>query len=162
VKDGQEEYIKKFKTELAMMMGRKQSIHRNCVPEGVTRSEFFALHQIWTGMNENPEKKWIHVSDLAKRMNIALSAASRMLNSLEERGLIYREIDPKSRRNICVSLTEDGEKLWKKCSGGMSDLLERVIIGMGEEDASKLIELWKRFTELMEKEVDSMMKEKDM
>ena len=115
MKDGQEEYIKKFKTELAMMMGRKQSIHRNCVPEGVTRSEFFALHQIWTGMNENPEKKGIHVSALAKRMNIALSAASRMLNSLEERGLIYREIDPKSRRNICVSLTEDGEKLWKKC-----------------------------------------------
>ena len=44
----------------------------------------------------------------------------------------------------------------------MSDLLERVIISMGEEDASKLIELWKKFTELMEKEVESMMKEKDM
>jgi DNA-binding MarR family transcriptional regulator len=162
VKDGQEEYIKKFKSELAMMMGRKQSIHKNCVPEGITRSEFFALHQIWVSMNEDPEKKGIHVSDLAKRMNIALSAASRMLNSLEERGLIYREIDPKSRRNICVFLTEEGEKLWKKCSEGMSDLLERVVIGMGEEDASKLIELWKKFTELMEKEVDLKMKEKDM
>jgi len=44
----------------------------------------------------------------------------------------------------------------------MSDLLERVVIGMGEEDACKLIELWKKFTELMEKEVDLMMKEKDM
>jgi hypothetical protein len=44
----------------------------------------------------------------------------------------------------------------------MSDLLERVIIGMGEEDASKLIELWKKFSELMEKEVDLMMKEKDL
>ncbi|MDR2024129.1 MAG: MarR family transcriptional regulator [Hungatella sp.] len=154
MKAGQEEYIKKFKSELATMMGRKQNIHRNCVPEGVTRSEFFALHQIRISMNENPEKKGIHVSDLAKRMNIALSAASRMLNSMEERGLICREIDPKSRRNICVSLTEEGEKLWKKCSESMSDLLERVIIGMGEEDASKLIELWKKFSELMEKEVD--------
>ena len=160
MRNEQEEYIKKFKAELAMMMGSKQRIHRNCMPEGITKSEFFALHQIQTGMNESPENKGIHVSDLAKKMNIALSAASRMLNTLEERGLVYREIDPKSRRNICVFLTEEGENMWKKCSGMMSQLLERVIIGMGEDDACKLIELWKRFSDLMEKEVDQMMKEK--
>ncbi|GLC79074.1 MarR family winged helix-turn-helix transcriptional regulator [Lacrimispora brassicae] len=160
MRNEQEEYIKKFKAELAMMMGSKQRIHRNCMPEGITKSEFFALYQIQTGMNESPENKGIHVSDLAKKMNIALSAASRMLNTLEKRGLVYREIDPKSRRNICVSLTEEGENMWKKCSGMMSELLERVIVGMGEDDACKLIELWKRFSDLMEKEVDQMMKEK--
>lgn len=160
MRNEQEEYIKKFKAELAMMMGSKQRIHRNCMPEGITKSEFFALYQIQTGMNESPENKGIHVSALAKRLNIALSAASRMLNALEERGLVYREIDPKSRRNICVSLTEEGEKMWKKCSENMSGLLERVIIAMGEEDASKLIELWRKFSELMEKEVNLMMKEK--
>ncbi len=161
MKDGQEEYIKKFKSELAMMMGSKQRIHRNCMTEGITQSEFFALHQIRTAMNENPESRGIHVSALAKRLNIALSAASRMLNTLEERGLVYREIDPKSRRNICVFLTEEGENMWKKCSETMSGLLERVIIAMGEEDASKLIELWKKFSQLMEKEVNLMVKEKE-
>ncbi len=161
MKDGQEEYIKKFKEELAMMMGSKQKVHKNCMPEGITRSEFFALHQIRGGMNENPENKGIHVSDLAKSLNIALSAASRMLNTLEERGLVYREIDPKNRRNICVFLTQEGENMWKKCSGMMSELLERVIMGMGEEDACKLIKLWKRFSELMEKEVNLIMKDKD-
>ncbi len=161
MKTGQGEFLKKFKSDLAMMMGSKQRIHRGCIPEGVTQSEFFALHQIWNAMKENPESSGIHVSDLAKRLNIALSAASRMLNSLEEKGLIYREIDPKSRRNICVFLTEDGENMWKKCSETMSGLLERVIAAMGEEDACKLIELWKRFTELMEEEVNSMVKEKE-
>lgn len=160
MKDGQDEYIKKFKSELALMMGSKQRISRNCVHEGLTRGEFFALQQIRASMNENPDKKGIHVSALAKRLNIALSAASRMLNALEERGLVCREMDPKSRRNICVSLTEEGEEIWKKCSESMGELLERVIISMGEEDASQLIKLWKRFSELIEKEVDLMMTEK--
>lgn len=161
MKDKNEEYKKKFKKEITTMVGKKQSISKKLLPEGMTRLEFFALIQIRETMNEDLDNKGIHVSDLAKKMDILLSSASRTLSALEKRGLIYREIDRENRRNIRVFLTEKGEKTCEKCFVTQNKLIERVIDHMGKEDMDTLIKLWKRFSNLLEKEVDLIIEEKN-
>lgn len=161
LKDEGKEYVKRLKKELVLMMGKKRALHKLPLTGGLTRLEIFALQQIWEAMNESPGQKGVHVSVLAKRMDIMLSSASRTLNTLEEKGLIYREIDSKSRRNICVSLTKEGEGARERCVNTMSRLTERVIERMGAEDMERLLELWRRFSDLIEEEAGLMEEKKE-
>lgn len=158
MQDGKKEYLKRLKEEMTAMSRRKQGLDKVPIMEGLTRLEALALQQIWVVMNEDPEKKGIYVSDLAKRMRVMPPSASRTLKTLEERGLIYREADPQSRRNTCISLTEKGEEVREKCMETIGALMERVIDRMGKDDMEKLIELGKRFSGLMEEEINLMKK----
>lgn len=151
-----DEYIKEIKTELAVMVGKLRKVNKGILTHGMSRLELFALQQIHENRNEGEEKKGIRVSTLAKKMDILLSSASRTLNSLEEQGLIYKEIDPASRRNVCLFLTEKGERVREKSLENMNVLIEKVIDQMGEEDMSQLAKLWKQFADLVEKEVNDM------
>lgn len=156
MKDEKKEYIKNLKAEITMMMGKKQRINKNFLLEGLTRLELFALEQIHEAKSEEAESRGIRVSDLAKRMDILQSSASRVLNTLEERDLIYREIDPENRRNIRVFLTEKGERTRFKCYKNLNELLERIVEEMGAEEMDRLLASWKRLSDLLEQEVTAM------
>lgn len=158
MQDEKNEYLKWLKEEITSMSRRKQGLDKMPIMEGLTRLEALALQQIWVVMKANPEKKGIYVSELAKRMRVMLPSASRTLKTLEERGLIYREADPESRRNTCISLTKKGEEVRAKCMEAIGTLMERVIDRMGKEDMEKLIELAKRFSGLIEEEINLMKK----
>ena len=154
-----DEYIKKVKTHLAVMMGKGRKIDKIFLSQGLTRLELFAIQQIYQATNGDQENKGIYVSVLAKNMDIVLSSASRTLNSLEKRGLISRKIDPKNRRNIFVMLTEKGEFVRKQCLENVNLLVSRIVDDMGMEDMEQLIILWNRFIDQMDKEVNEMTEE---
>lgn len=161
MENNQEEYIKHFKMELTGMMGKAQRTNKNCIFDGITHGEFQALQYIWAVKNEKADNKGIYVSDLAKGLQIASPAASRMLNTLEDRGLICREIDSKNRRNIYVSLTEKGEETRKQSFQNLNELIDRVILEMGKDDICKLMELWKKFSQLIVKEINLIEKKQE-
>lgn len=158
MQDEKNECLKKLKEEMTSMWRRKQGLDKVPITEGLTRLEALALQQIWTVTKTDPEKKGIYVSDLAKRMRVMPPSASRTLKTLEERGLVYREADPESRRNTCISLTEKGEEVRAKCMEAIGALMERVIDRMGKEDMEKLIELGNRLSGLVEEEINLMKK----
>lgn len=154
-----DDYVKKIKTELAVMMGKGRKIDKIFLSQGLTRLELFAMQQILEATKENKENKGIHVSALAKKMGIVLSSASRTLKSLEKQGLISRRIDPSNRRNVCVVSTEKGERVKKQSLEEVNLLMERVATAMGREEMDQLMVLWKRFADQVEKEVNDMMEE---
>ncbi|MDK2968007.1 MarR family transcriptional regulator [Lacrimispora sp.] len=154
-----DEYIKKVKTHLAVMMGKGRKIDKIFLSQGLTRLELFAIQQIYQATNGDQENKGIYVSVLAKNMDIVLSSASRTLRSLEKQGLISRKIDPENRRNICVMLTKKGEFVRKQCLENVNLLVSRVVDDMGMEEMDQLIVLWNRFIDQMDKEVNKMTEE---
>lgn len=154
-----ENYIKKVKTHLVVMMGKGRKIDKIFLSQGLTRLELYAIQQIYEATKGDKEHKGIYVSVLAKNMDIVLSSASRTLNSLEKRGLISRKIDPDNRRNICVMLTDKGDLVRRQCLEKVNLLVSRVVDGMGMEDMEHLMVLWSRFVDQMEKEVNDMTEE---
>lgn len=154
-----DEYVKKIKIELAVMMGKGRKIDKIFLSQGLTRLELFAMQQILEATKENKENKGIYVSALANKMGILLSSASRTLKSLEKQGLITRQIDPSNRRNVCVIPTEKGERVKKQCLEEVNLLMDRVATAMGKEEMDQLMVLWKRFVDQVEKEVNDMMEE---
>ena len=68
-----DEYIKKVKTHLAVMMGKGRKIDKIFLSQGLTRLEVFAIQQIYQATNGDQDNKGIYVSVLAKNMDIVLS-----------------------------------------------------------------------------------------
>ncbi|HOF84561.1 MAG TPA: MarR family transcriptional regulator [Treponemataceae bacterium] len=73
---------------------------------GLTLNEAFCLCTLKRGVHEP--------GHIARELELSPSRLSRVLDVLEQRGLITRTISPEDRRNIAVSLTETGTELVEK------------------------------------------------
>ena len=124
----------------------------------ISQGEFLALEVIYRYTLIQDKGSKICVSDLAKNMKIASSAVSRMLHTLEERGLISREVDRRDRRNTYVFLTEAGRQKHQDAVDTMDDFLKSVVNRMKEEDIRQLIVLWNELADIIDDELDSRTK----
>ena len=86
----------------------KGALLLNQLDAGITLEQFITLDAISTG-------KGVCQRDLAKILLKDRSNVTRILNLLEEKGLIYREMSQKSNRMVKVSyLTDKGQELIDK------------------------------------------------
>ena len=86
----------------------KGALLLNQLDAGITLEQFITLDAISTG-------KGVCQRDLAKILLKDRSNVTRILNLLEDKGLIYREMSQKSNRMVKVSyLTDKGQELINK------------------------------------------------
>ena len=77
---------------------------------GVSHSEFCTMNII----SENNTEDGISVSHIAAALEVTPPAVSRMLKSLEERGLIERRVNAFNRRSTMVRLNIMSEYIYDK------------------------------------------------
>ena len=84
---------------------------------GLTPSQMSAL----AALNESGP---VRISHLAHRESVGAPAATRVVASLEERGLVQRAEDPEDKRAWLVELSDEGrrtiESLWNERTIGLS------------------------------------------
>jgi DNA-binding MarR family transcriptional regulator len=90
------------------------------------------------------------VSDLPKHMMISKPAMSQLLNGLEKKGYISREIDKSDRRKISAALTPKGEEVLAATKAYADEMLDTVIARFGEENLLQLLALFTRLTDISE------------
>ena len=118
--------------------------------EGLTQGEFFGLSMLREHLKEHPEG--MHVRELADKARVSPPRVSRMLRDMEEKGLIERRIDRDDRRNTYIVLTETGEAARQRTTARLSTFLDRVVDRMGLENVQTMIDLWNRFSDILEDE----------
>ncbi len=74
---------------------------------GITSAEYSCLIQFY-----NLES--LSMKDLAERLDITPGGVTRIVTSLEEKGIVKRSIAPEDRRGIKVKLTKKGERIVKE------------------------------------------------
>jgi DNA-binding MarR family transcriptional regulator len=93
--------------------------------------------------------------ELAKLILKDRPNTGRILNSLEEKGLIVRVADTKNNRLIRkISLTPEGEKITKEVSVKLKDYISKLPKIFSDEDKVELVNLLKQFRTSLEKEVE--------
>ena len=90
------------------------------------------------------------VSDMPKHLMISKPAMSQLLNGLEKKGYIVREIDKADRRKIEVKLTPKGQETLVSTKDYADKMFDTVIARFGEENALQLLELFTRLTDISE------------
>ncbi len=96
-------------------------------------SQYVTLKQL----SEGPAS----VTDLASVAQLNPGAMTRLLDKLEQRGLVARVADPRDRRALRIHLTEAGASAWQDIGQCGQRVRERAMRGMGETDRDTLTRL---------------------
>lgn len=123
--------------------------HRKMIDEinRANQGEVFVLNYL--RMRNEP----LLPSELSAALGSSLARVSALLNSLEKKGRIKRDINPNDRRNILVTITQDGEDYALEKHGHMQSCIAGLFEEMGEQDTRDFIRLAERFSELSVKHV---------
>ncbi|MGW7683685.1 MarR family winged helix-turn-helix transcriptional regulator [Kribbella sp. NPDC054772] len=89
----------------------------------------------------------LRLSDLAARLELDASTASRHVRSLEQLGLVRRSPDPDDGRAFRVELTEQGLEQWEASARHRMELLSTAMEGWSEEDVQTFERLMTRFAD---------------
>lgn len=106
------------------------------------RGELFALQSIARRGGD------VLPGEICEEMDVSSARVAATLNSLENKGLITREIDKSDRRQILVRLTKKGQEM---ADTHMQDMLEdtaMLLKQLGEHDAKEFIRIIGRLAEI--------------
>ena len=81
------------------------------------------------------------VTDLANVAQVNPGAMTRLLDKLEQRGIVARVADPADRRALRIHLTEAGVAIWQDINHCGQRVRERATRGMSEADRDTLTRL---------------------
>lgn len=109
------------------------------------KGELFVLH--FLSMHDEA----LLPSELSAALQASPARISALLSALEKKGQIVRDIDEANRRNILVTITEDGRRRAETEMHVLHKCIARVFMEMGEADTLEFIRLTKRFFALSQK-----------
>jgi DNA-binding MarR family transcriptional regulator len=93
---------------------------------GITGEQFHILRRIQKGRDS--------VSQLADARRISRPAISRSVEVLVKKNLISRTQNPQDRRNMCLSLTEEGQELFDEVFGKVGDWMGEKLSALDEDE----------------------------
>ena len=88
---------------------------------------------------------------IAPLMGLEARSLSRLLRTMEEKGLIYREADPKDRRMVRIVLTRDGKKKKEKSRETVLRFNEAVRSQIDSRRLNVFFEVLQEIQQLIEK-----------
>ncbi len=109
------------------------------------RGEFFILKKI---MKLSKLEGICTVSKIQEDLHMSMPAVSQVLNSLEKKELITRNISTNDRRKVSVGVTATGLEKLDKVEKNMADYLDNIIEKFGEDNTKELLNLLDQLVEI--------------
>ena len=90
----------------------------------------------------------LDVPKIQQKLHISKPAISYILNTLEKKKYITREIDPKDRRKVSISATPEGRAAAEQSMKKYDEIWDEILERFGEDNMKNLIELIQSLDEL--------------
>lgn len=90
----------------------------------------------------------LDVPKIQKKLNISKPAISYILNTLEKKKYITREIDAKDRRKVSISATPEGKAAAEQSQKKFDELWDEILTRFGEDNMRQLLRLMGDLDEL--------------
>jgi DNA-binding MarR family transcriptional regulator len=89
----------------------------------------------------------VNISAVAEALGVNPSNASRTTDQLVRAGLVHRQASDADRRNVALTLTDEGNRLITEVMDVRRAVFEKVAGSIGEKDRAQLGQAVRRFTE---------------
>lgn len=116
----------------------------------LSQGEYLVLRNIWL----SGKQKNIRAAELSDKLELSRPSITRILNSLEHREFIIRNIDKEDRRSVNIELTETGIEAIEMANQELLNIAVKLAVSLGDTDTDKLIELVDKLTEIYKGLVD--------
>lgn len=125
-----------FDSQLGMLLGRTANLKDRILDQylevhGVTAAQFKVLIIVAEWGLDSP-------GDLCRHLSLDSGSMTRMLDRLEQKGLIRRARSEADRRQICITLTPDGQELVARLPHIGADAMNQLV---GVLETAELAEL---------------------
>lgn len=98
----------------------------------------------------------VNASMISKSTGISISYLSKILNSLELKRLIKRNINSKNRRQILIELTKKGQVVLEKARRERVERTKMIVGNLSLEQKEKIWQGLKIFNDAVDKTIDSL------
>lgn len=95
-------------------------------------------------------------SELSASLKSSTARISNLLRALEKKGQIFRQVELEDRRNVSVTITEEGSRRIQEEVGYMRQQLGLVFTAMGAEECQAFLELSSLFSELVKTHMEEV------
>lgn len=99
---------------------------------------------------DTPDCRGIMVSRLSDLLQISRPTASQTISTLEEKGYIRRTTSASDRRAVYISLTGEGQAVFRERMARYSGILNEIIEKVGREDVDQLLATCDRLRNVVE------------
>lgn len=97
-----------------------------------------------------------YLKDLAEKMQLTIRQTSKLVNGLNEQGIIKWSHDGDGNEGTYVTITEEGEKLLEKQQAVFKEFFGNVIEKFGKDNLLELLNLMKQLETVMHSEHERM------
>lgn len=97
----------------------------------------------------------LNVPDIQEKLQITKPAVSYILNTLEKKNYINREIDSKDRRKISITPTPQGKEAAGQAAERYIELWDMLMAKFGEDDMRHLVQLLSRLMDIFKELQDA-------
>ena len=88
--------------------------------------------------------------ELSRSMHIGSGGVANLLNSLEKKGCVCREMNPEDRRGVMVTLSDAGRQLIEDKQREALDMTAGMLRRLGREDTENLIRIYRKMLDIAE------------
>jgi len=120
-------------------------LHQRITDRTITRARWHTLFFLHHGGQDLIQRQ------LADLLSLDQPTMVRMLDTLQEQGLIERQASPRDRRAALVNLSKKGETLVKGLEAEAIDLQAKLTAGIAESDLARAAKV---VTQILENSVD--------
>lgn len=96
----------------------------------------------------NVQEEGTAVSQIANLLGVKSTSLSRMLNNMEELGLIYRKVDESDKRSVKIYLTDFGREKKQLAKQVVRSFNQYLMEHLKHDDRQQLIALLQKVNEL--------------
>ena len=79
---------------------------------------------------------------MCEKTNIQKSQMNRILNTLEEKGLIFRKRSEKDKRQVFVSMNMENAEVYERQHKNVLGVVDEMIEKVGKEKAEEIVQLF--------------------
>ena len=131
---------KEIARKLMDVLIRYRSFCRSRRPDhSMTHSELMTMSRLKE--LASPGEQGVTISVISQSLKVTSPTVTQLINSLEEKGLVSRSIDPADRRSVRVVLTDRGGVVIQEASERFFSLHSGLVEHLGKEKSLVLIEL---------------------